>query len=109
MRKLLDKVVFKVNFRVDKLEVALADTTGEYISKSSFNFGQVEVLLDKIYSGRYSLQMLGFRIESRKSLRVLQSLYKVSLPLKVPLTKCSLGIQFDYQIDYRVSSSRRHS
>lgn len=79
VKEVLKKVVLKVDFSLDPIEVAMADETGEFVSKAGFDFGNIEILIDELYSKRHFLKFLGIRLESRKTIKILHGLVKVRI------------------------------
>ena len=78
LKEILKKLVIKMDFSLDPVEIAMSDTSGEFVSRAIFDFGNIEVLIDELYSKRHFLKFLGIRLESRKTIKILHGILKVS-------------------------------
>lgn len=77
-KEILKKVVLKMDFNLDPIQIAMADENGEFVSKVDFDFGNFEVLIDEIYQKRHFMRFLGVRLESMKTIKILHAIVKVS-------------------------------
>jgi len=73
----LSKFIIKIKLNINTLRVSITDDNDEQISSISVYIGDVDLLMDEVYSQAHSLRLLGVTIESKKRLYILGMLVDV--------------------------------
>lgn len=77
LMEVLKKVVLKMDFNLDPIEICMSDDSGEIVSRSAFEFGNILMLIDELYAKKHFFKFMGIRLESKKSVYILENILKV--------------------------------